>query len=71
MRASDHPEMVAQVYNDFRTKEMALAINSKFAEVMAPMFSAKFWPLIYERLRTWELRSVWCLDCFWSKAAIT
>ena len=66
-RSSDHRSMRMHVVTE--SDSIALSLNAKIAEVMAPIISTSFWPLIHKRLETWQLKSVWCMDCFWSNAA--
>lgn len=66
-RTSDHPELALRyISTDDHT---VLAKNENFAEVMTPLIKAKFWPIVLHRLKRWDVRSVWCLDCYWSSVA--
>lgn len=59
----------AQAQVDITSFQLSLARNVDFVEVMAPMISTKFWPLVHDRLRFFNLSGVYCIDCFWSQAA--
>ena len=66
-RTSDHPELgLRYAASDGKT---VIAKNENFAEVMTPLINAKFWPVVLHRLKRWDVRSVWCLDCYWSSVA--
>ena len=59
----------AQAQVETSTYSLSLARNVDFIEVMAPMISTKFWPLVYDRLQFFNLTGVYCIDCYWSQAA--
>ena len=50
------------------TNSLVLARNSWFAEAMVPFISTRFWPLVLNRLSHWDIRGLYCIDCFWSHA---
>ena len=66
-RSSDYPPMKLRPILD--DGQLALAVNERIAEVMAPIISAKLWPLVRQRLESFDLRSAWRFDSFWSRAA--
>lgn len=59
----------AKPHFDPSTFSLSVARNVDFVEVMTPIIATKFWPIIFDRLKYFDLSGVYCIDCFWSQTA--